>query len=124
MVMGFKDESTFDKRVQLSTRLREQYPDKIPVIVEAYKSNKDSLNLVNTRFLINECESVHKLIYEARKKIENLRPEEALFFFCKTSDGGDILAPSTSTMGQLYEKYKDADGMLYFVVTKEQVYGN
>ena len=119
--MGFKDESTFEKRAQLSSRMREQYPDKIPVIVEPYKE-KDMLHFINTRFLVSETESVHKLIFEARKKIQNLRPEEALFFFC-TSEKGCVLVPSSSTMGQVYEKYKDADGLLYLTVTREQVYG-
>jgi GABA(A) receptor-associated protein len=122
MVMGFKEESTFDKRVQLSNRMREQYPDKIPVIVEAHKE-KNALEMRGTRFLIGESESVHKLIFEARKKMDNIRPEEALFFFCKSAKGGEVLAPSSSTMGQLYDKYKDDDGLLYFIVTREQVYG-
>lgn len=118
--MGFKDESTFEKRFQLSEKIRQNYPDRIPVIVESYK--KENLQLSNGRFLINDTDTVHKLIYEVRKKIENLRKEEALFFFCCNNDK-EFLAPATNTIGQIYEKHKDNDGFLYFFITKEQVYG-
>jgi GABA(A) receptor-associated protein len=120
--MGFKEESSFDKRRQLSIKIRNQYPHKIPVIVEAFKEKGSLLKLTNTKYLITDTESIHKLLYEVRKKIDMLREDEALFLFCNT-EKGDILAPVSSTIGQIYEKHADQDGFLYFTVTREQVFG-
>lgn len=120
--MGFKDESTFDKRRQLSDKIKQQYPNKVPVIVEAYQNKGEPLVLGNIKYLINTTDSIHKLLYEVRQKITSLKKDEALFLFCN-SEKGSILAPVSSTIGQIYEKYADADGLLYFTVSREQVYG-
>lgn len=122
--MGFKQQESFEKRAQLSERIREQYPDLIPVIVEPFNERGNNLNLSegNSKFLIKSTDTVHKLIYSVRQKIDNLSESEALFLFC-TVNSSSIIAPVTSTMGSLYDKYKDEDGLLYFTVSREQVYG-
>jgi GABA(A) receptor-associated protein len=115
----FKNETPFEKRYELCSRIRTQYPDRIPIIVEVARSN-NQLKLNRKKFLAPSDISVGGFLGEIRKQA-CLRPEEAIFIFC--GSGGGVLVPTGDNMADIYEKYKDDDGFLYIIVALENTFG-
>ena len=116
----FKKDTPFQKRVELAERIRSQYKDRIPVIVEVAQSNDKKLQLNRKKFLAPADISMGAFLSEIRKQA-NIRSEEALFLFCGSNNG--ILVPTSNSISQVYDKYKDEDGFLYMVVALENTFG-
>ena len=97
-------------------RLRDKYPDRLPVIVEAGNS-RDIPIIDKNKYLVPEDLQVGQFLYVIRKRI-NLPSEKALFLMCNNK------MPTTSTtMLQLYETDKDEFGFINFVYTLENAFG-
>uniref|UniRef100_A0A2K1XWA1 Autophagy-related protein n=1 Tax=Populus trichocarpa TaxID=3694 RepID=A0A2K1XWA1_POPTR len=94
---SFKMEHPLERRQAEAARIREKYPDRIPVIVErAEKSDVPDID---------------------KKKIK-LSPEKAIFIFVK-----NILPPTAAMMSAIYEENKDEDGFLYMSYSGENTFG-
>lgn len=119
--MSFKIDTPLEKRIQLSEKMREKYPDRLPIIIEIQKQ-PNPIQLSQTRFIVHKSYTVGRLITEIRKNSPTLKSDEAMFLFCDAKNNG-ILAPISKTVEELYTQYKDADGFLYFTVAKENVFG-
>ena len=115
----FKSEASFEKRYELSSRIRTQYTDRVPIIVEVARSN-NKMTLNRSKFLVPKDISVGAFLGEIRKQA-SIRPEEAIFIFCGSSNG--ILVPTSSNISEVYDKYKDEDGFLYITVALENTFG-
>ena len=113
---SFKNEHKFEKRVELCTRLRTQYPDRIPVIIDT--NDKKSIEINRKKYLTPVDISIAAFLNEIRKQAK-IKPEEAIFLFF----GNGVLAPTAYTMSQAYDKYKDEDGFLYITVALENTFG-
>jgi len=114
---GFKHEHSFASRQKESTKLRTQYPDRIPIIVErAEGSNAPALD--RSRFLVPSDLSVGQFHYVIRKRIK-LRPEDAIFLFVQEA----TMPPASTMMSGMYEQYKDEDGFLYVSYAGESTFG-
>ena len=114
----FKSETTFEKRLELCNRIKTQYADRVPIIVEVARDSK--LTISRKKFLVPNSISVGGFLNEIRKQA-NLQPEEAIFIFCGSSGG--VLVPTSNNISQIYEKYKDEDGFLYITVALENTFG-
>merc|ERR1711868_265774 len=116
MKFKYKEEHPLAKRRADGDKVRNRYPDRVPVIVE--KSPKARVADVDKKkYLVPSDLTVGQFIYIIRKRID-LRPEEALFFFVN----GAI--PATShTMGEVYQQNHDEDSFLYIMYSDESVYG-
>ena len=119
--MSFKTDTPLEKRIQLSEKIREKYPDRLPIIIEIQQQT-NPITLSQSRFIVHREHTVGRLVTEIRKSTTNLKPEEAMFLFCDAKNNG-ILAPISKTVEELYNKYKDTDGFLYFTIAKENVFG-
>ncbi|EJT98529.1 autophagy protein 8 [Dacryopinax primogenitus] len=116
-IQGFKQEHSFGSRQKESARLRAQYPDRIPIIVErAEGSNAPPLD--RTRFLVPSDLSVGQFHYIIRKRIK-LRPEDAIFLFVQEA----TMPPTATLMSAMYEQYQDEDGFLYVKYAGENTFG-
>jgi len=115
----FKSEASFEKRQELCNRIRTQYKDRIPIIVELAKSN-NLLTLNRKKFLVPSDISVGGFLGELRKQT-SVRSDEALFIFC--GNGNGILVPTSENIAHIYEKYHDEDGFLYITVALENTFG-
>ncbi|VDM30610.1 unnamed protein product [Hydatigera taeniaeformis] len=116
MRFAYKQERTFEQRLQEGKKISERYPSCVPVIVE--KSPRANVpNLDKNKFLVPIDLTVGQFYYLIRKRIE-LKPEQALFFFVDNS-----IPPTSATMGALYEEYRDSDKFLYIAYSDESVYG-
>lgn len=118
--MRFKQQHAFEKRKNIAENIRRKYSDRVPIVVEpaAGKGSNDLPPLNKQKFLVPADITVGKFVYQIRKQIM-LRPETALFLFV----GNGVLPPTAALIGQLDERFRDADGMLYITIASESTFG-
>merc|ERR1711881_754216 len=76
---AYKQDHPFDKRSAEAARIREKYPDRIPVICE--KDPRSDIPPVDKRkYLIPMDLTVGQFVYVIRKRI-SIPPEKAIFIF-------------------------------------------
>ena len=117
VLLPFKQQFIFDRRLEESTRVLRKYPDKIPVICEKNYRQRDLPNIDKKKYLVPLDITVGQFIYIIRQRLR-MRPEEALFLFVNGS-----IPSSNKFMGEIYDFYKDADGFLYVEYSKENTFG-
>ncbi|XP_028751798.1 autophagy-related protein 8f-like isoform X2 [Neltuma alba] len=113
----FKQEHDLEKRRTEAARIREKYPDRIPVIVEkAERSDIPSID--KKKYLVPADLTVGQFVYVIRKRIK-LSAEKAIFIFVD-----NVLPPTGAIMSAIYEEKKDEDGFLYVTYSGENTFGN
>ena len=76
---SFENEHELTMRIQESKRIREKYPDRIPVIVEKSENSPESLPDIDKRkFLVPQDLTMGQLVFVIRKRIK-LDPNTAIF---------------------------------------------
>jgi GABA(A) receptor-associated protein len=112
----FKEKNKFENRIAESSRIKEKFPGRIPVIVE--RGPKSQVPLIDkNKFLVPGDLSVGQFIYIIRKRL-TLSPETALFIYIS-----NVLPITSTLMKELYAQYKDNDGFLYLLYTGENTFG-
>ncbi|KAJ8427861.1 hypothetical protein Cgig2_015603 [Carnegiea gigantea] len=105
-----------ERRQAEAARIREKYPDRIPVIVE--KAEKSDIpDIDKKKYLVPADLTVGQFVYVVRKRIK-LSAEKAIFIFVK-----NILPPTAAMMSAIYEEHKDEDGFLYMTYSGENTFG-
>eukprot|EP00698_Gefionella_okellyi_P004947 TRINITY_DN14569_c0_g1_i1.p1 TRINITY_DN14569_c0_g1~~TRINITY_DN14569_c0_g1_i1.p1 ORF type:complete len:121 (+),score=29.68 TRINITY_DN14569_c0_g1_i1:216-578(+) len=113
---SFKVDFPLEKRKQEAGRIRQKYPDRIPVICE--KAKKSDLSEIDKKkYLVPGDLTVGQFVYVIRKRIK-LTPEKAIFLFVN-----NVLPPTAQLMSTLYEEHKDEDGFLYITYSGENTFG-
>lgn len=107
---------TFEERVNESRKIKTKYPDRVPVICE--KNPGSGLEILDKRkYLVPNDITATQFLFIIRKRLK-LASEKGIFLFVN-----NMIAPSTHTMIDLYNEYKDDDGFLYMNYTEENVFG-
>jgi len=114
---NFKVQYSFDKRKEEAQRILEKHPNKIPIIVEK-ADNSDGLEIDKTKWLISEEITVGQLLLTIRRRIK-LDPSETIFIYVNNT----YIPSNQETIGQVYNKHKEADLYLYITYSKEVAYG-
>eukprot|EP01003_Olkasia_polycarbonata_P006902 NODE_761_length_706_cov_1107.564688_g693_i0.p1 GENE.NODE_761_length_706_cov_1107.564688_g693_i0~~NODE_761_length_706_cov_1107.564688_g693_i0.p1 ORF type:complete len:124 (-),score=18.81 NODE_761_length_706_cov_1107.564688_g693_i0:262-633(-) len=112
----FQGENTVEKRKSESQRIRQKYPDRIPVICEKVDGS-DIPDIDKKKYLVPNDLNVGQFVYVIRKRIK-LPPEKAVFLFVNNA-----LPPTAALMSHLYESHKDEDGFLYIKYSSENTFG-
>jgi GABA(A) receptor-associated protein len=112
----FKDETAFDQRCAESRRVRDKYPDRIPIIVEKC-ARSDVPDIDKRKYLVPHDLTVGQFVYVIRKRVR-LSPERAMFMFVR-----NVLPPTAWLMASLYQEYHDEDGFLYITYSGENTFG-
>ncbi|CAI9288783.1 unnamed protein product [Lactuca saligna] len=112
----FKQEHDLEKRRAEAARIREKYPDRIPVIVEKGERS-DVPNIDKKKYLVPADLTVGQFVYVIRKRIK-LSAEKAIFIFVDNA-----LPPTGAIMSAIYEEKKDDDGFLYVTYSGENTFG-
>ncbi|KAG5353361.1 ubiquitin-like protein atg8 [Termitomyces sp. Mn162] len=114
----FKDEHPFEKRKAEAERIRQKYPDRIPVICE--KADRTDIPTIDKKkYLVPSVSfslpifrqvtatqpriqdlTVGQFVYVIRKRIK-LAPEKAIFIFVD-----EVLPPTAALMSAIYEEHK------------------
>ncbi|CAM8883323.1 unnamed protein product [Rhodiola kirilowii] len=113
----FKEENALEKRTAEASRIREKYPDRIPVIVEKAE-NSDIPNIDKKKYLVPADLTVGQFVFVIRKRIK-LSAEKAIFIFVD-----NMLPPTGVIMSAIYEEKKDVDGFLYVTYSGENTFGD
>ncbi|KAJ0575062.1 putative autophagy protein Atg8 ubiquitin [Helianthus annuus] len=114
--MVFKLQHPPEKRRAESTRIRDKYPDRVPVIVERAERS-DLADIDKNKYLVPADLTVGQFVYVVRKRIK-LSAEKAIFVFVK-----NMLPPTAALMSAIYEENKDEDGFLYMTYSGENTFG-
>jgi GABA(A) receptor-associated protein len=114
----FKTEHTYVKRLEESTRIKNKYPERLPIICQRMKNCNNNCPLIDKKkYLVPQDLTVGQFIYVIRKRC-NITATNSLFCYIN----GTI--PSTGTMlKQIYEEFKDSDGFLYIYYNTENTFG-
>merc|ERR1712139_185188 len=94
---AFKQEHSLEKRKAEAARIRERYPDRIPVIVEK-SENSDVPEIDKQKYLVPADLTVGQFVYVVRKRIK-LSADQAIYIFVN-----DVLPPAAAFMPALYEE--------------------
>lgn len=113
---SFKDEHAVENRKAEAARIKEKYPDRIPVIVEKAERS-DIPDIDKKKYLVPSDLTMGQFVYVIRKRIK-LSPEKAIFIFVKNT-----LPPTAALMSSIYEDHQDADGFLYITYSAENTFG-
>jgi len=119
-------DSPFEKRSDAIKRLKEKYPDRIPLIItDENKKNKplkllvpsdltimNILVIIRRRTHLNQKESIYLFAYKNKNKNKNDNKIKE-----------PILCNSSQTILSIYNNHKDDDDMLYMVYYKDNVFG-
>lgn len=116
MASSFRADHPFETRKGESARIREKYPDRIPVIVEK-ADESDVPDIDRKKYLVPTDLSVGQFVYVIRKRIK-LGPEKSIYIFVK-----NVLPPTCASMSALYNEHKDDDGFLYIKFSGENYFG-
>lgn len=115
----FIDKHTFFERNNESSRIRNRYPDRIPIICEKNIRDFGIPDIDKHKYLVPFNITVGQFIYVIRKRIR-LPSSSALFLF--VGDDATLL-PIGTEMYDVYHRYKNADGFLYIIYSRENVFG-
>lgn len=116
MTYAYKQDHPLEKRSAEAARIREKYPDRIPVICEK-EPRSDIAPVDKRKYLIPIDLTVGQFVYVIRKRI-SIPPEKAIFIFVNNT-----LPPTAALMSTVYEQHKDEDGFMYMMYSGENTFG-
>ncbi len=105
-----------EKRKAESARIRDKYPDRVPVIVE--KAPKSDIpDIDKNKYLVPSDLTVGQFVYVIRKRMK-LPAEKTIFVFVNRQ------LPSTAALlSTVYKESADSDGFLYITYSGENTFG-
>ena len=114
--MSFKTNNSISSRMKESARIRQKYPDRVPIICERHP--KSSLpEISKNKFLVpHDMRTAHFLTI-IRQKMK-LEPSVAIILYI-----GNAIPSPEDFVNKLYENYGDDDGFLYITYTGENTFG-
>lgn len=117
MHFKFNSDYTFEERTRQAREIKQKYPTRLPVLCEINsKSNLPPLD--KNKYLVPNDLTVGQLAYIVRKRIQ-IKPENAVFLTTNS-----VYPSTSSTIGEIYNEYKDEDGFLKFTISNENVFGS
>lgn len=94
---------TIEKRKAEAERIRQKYPDRIPVICEKVEKS-DIPTIDKKKYLVPADLTVGQFVYVIRKRIK-LSPEKAIFIFVN-----EILPPTAGKLSDFFHAAQHGDG--------------
>lgn len=118
MKKKYIDKHTFQERFDASTKLKDRYPDWIPVICEpAARCKLEIKPSVKTKYMVPKDITIGKFLIDLRRQVK-LSPEQAMYIFVNKT-----IPPTSTLMISIYDKFHSTDGFLYLEYTGENFFG-
>jgi GABA(A) receptor-associated protein len=105
------------ERVKKSQFILEKYPDRVPIIIQPSKNDRDEYPIDKSKYITPRDLTLLQLQQIIRKRIK-FPSEKALYMFINNK-----LYPITSIVGPVYDANKDPDGFLYITYCQESTFG-
>jgi GABA(A) receptor-associated protein len=116
--MDFKDKNSFDYRLVESSRIRDKYTERIPVICQKLpNANRDCPDIDKKKYLIPLDLTIGQFIWVIRNRLK-LPSEKALYIFIN-----GVIPPIGKLMSKIDEEHRDKDGFVYFYYNLESTFG-
>jgi len=114
----YKEKNALEKRKAEAARIREKFPDRIPIICEHTPADRTGLvNIDKNKYLVPADLTIGQFTHVIRKRIK-LQQSHALFLFVNNA-----LPPASALMSQVYKENRDEDGFLYISYSGEDQFG-
>ena len=115
------DNPDIEQRKKECEQIRNQYPDKIPIICEKDPLCKDSVEIDKTKFLVSKDLNVAQFNFMIRKRC-GVQEENSAFFLLVN---GNYNLTGDLSLSNIYEQHKSPeDGFLYICYTSTLIWGN
>lgn len=105
------------ERVKKSQIILEKYPDRVPLIIQPSKNDRDSYPIDKSKYITPRDLTLLQLQQIIRKRVR-FPAEKALFMFINNK-----IYPITAVVGTIYDTNKDVDGFLYVTYCQESTFG-
>ena len=105
------------ERVKKSQFILEKYPDRVPLIIQPSKNDRDAYPIDKSKYITPRDLTLLQLQQIIRRRVR-FPAEKALFMFINNK-----IYPITSMIGQVYDNNKDSDGFLYITYCQENTFG-
>jgi GABA(A) receptor-associated protein len=106
------------ERVKKSQIILEKYPDRVPLIIQPSKNDRDSYPIDKSKYITPRDLTLLQLQQIIRKRVK-FPAEKALFMFIKNK-----IYPISANVGTIYDTNKDPDGFLYVTYCQESTFGD
>jgi GABA(A) receptor-associated protein len=117
-MLSFKNEFSFENRLEEALRVLAKYPNRVPVICERSLQSKQGCPIIDKRkYLVPIDLTMGQFLYVIRRRLK-LTHDKALFLFVENT-----IPSSTHLIGDVYETYKNSDRYLYITYSEENVFG-
>ena len=115
----FRSSRSFEQRSMEASRIKEKYPDRVPIVCFKSSNCKDLPKLDKEKYLVPKDKTVGEFIHILRSKIE-LSSDKAIFLMIE----GKFLPTVNSTFDELYKEHVADDQFLYMEYHGESTFGN
>lgn len=113
--MENKQNMNIETRKATASRIRNTYPDRIPIIITEIGSI-----LNRKKFLVPKEYTLTKFMFELRNHIKSLQPDKTIYLLLENK----LLPRMTDSIEDIYNKHKNEDGFLYLICCEESTFGS
>jgi GABA(A) receptor-associated protein len=119
MLKMFKITKTIEERQIESRRIKDKYPNRIPIICGIHPSSAKDLPVLDKfKFLTPDTLTFGQFLYTIRRRLK-LDEKKGLYIF--TDD--NTLCTISTPMKIIYAKHRSPDGFLYLQIHAENTFG-
>ena len=118
MEFTYQKKYSLEKRLQESRRIRNKYPNRIPIIIERDSRSKDVPQIDKKKYLVPDDLILGQFMFIIRKRVK-LSSYKSIYLFINNS----VLLSFNQLMINLYNSYKSEDGFLYIKYAGENTFG-
>ncbi|KAJ3040167.1 Autophagy- protein 8d [Rhizophlyctis rosea] len=114
----FVEDHSHESRLAEANRVRGQYPDRVPCVVEVSKTSSGDIPAPDKKkYLVPGDIPLGAFIMVLRRRMK-LSPTHALFALMEGT-----MPPTSLSMAELYVRHKRDDNFLYLMLTSENTFG-